>query len=55
MPARAPARAPQNVTPEEMEAWRIKRAREDDPVALAKARAAAEGGKAAGAGGYEYL
>ena len=43
----------ENVTPEEMEAWRIKKQRPDDPMANV-----ATGEKAAGAGGnanYDFV
>ncbi len=43
----------ENVTPEEMEAWRIKKARPNDPMAQV-----AKGTKAAGAGAnadYDFL
>ncbi len=49
----------QNVTAEEMEAFRLKRHRADDPllaaIAAKAAKAAAGEGAAGGGGGYELL
>lgn len=43
----------ETVTPEEMEAWRLKKSRPEDP--MEKARAAAAAGGAAADGGYDFV
>jgi hypothetical protein len=45
----------QVVTPEEMEAWRMKRARGNDDPLLQAAKSKADGGEKAAVGGYELL